>query len=163
MRRKTEVLRMRPVVKKLWVDGRAGEDREEWVEVVRPTAKDATTTKARRRRCRRRGFENNDAEVTPGLLGKDEKKENGEEQGERSEQLLGDRDAEQSPNGGRVRDHPLVREEVQKRLQSARGLENPASCVTEDVRCQIGERSAIGFAACTFQVVYLGSGGPAAR
>ena len=34
LRGKTEVPRMRPVVKKLWVDGRAGEDREEWMEEV---------------------------------------------------------------------------------------------------------------------------------
>ena len=122
------------------------------------TTKGATTTKTRLLRCRRRGFENNDAEVTHGLLGKDEKKESDEEQGERSEQLSGDQDAATSPHGGRARDHPLVREEDQRRLQSARGLENPTSCVSQDVRCQIGERSTRipcnWFAECTFQVVY---------
>ena len=121
----------------------------------RPTAKDAATTKTRLLRCRRRGFENNDAEVTPGLQGKDEKKESDEEQGERSERLLGDRDAATSPYGGRVRDHPLVREEVQRRLQSARDLGNPTSCVSQEVRCQIGERSTRipcdRFDECTFQ------------
>ena len=120
-----------------------------------PLRKMPRQTKTRLLRCRRRGFENNDAEVTPGLLGKDEKKEIDEEQGERSERLLGDRHAEKSPHGGRVRDHPLVREEVQRRLQSARGLENLTSCVSQDVRFQIRERSTRipcdRFDECTFQ------------
>ena len=76
-------------MKKLWVDGRASEDREESMEVMRAHCarcydyKDKTsqvqTGRIREQRCR----------GDTGLLGKDEKKQI-EEQGERSEQLLGD-------------------------------------------------------------------------
>ena len=61
-----------------------------------------------------------------------------EEQGERPEQLLGDRDAAKSLHGGCVRDHLLVRGKVQGVVQSPRGVESLALGISQEARRQIG-------------------------
>ena len=57
----------RPIVKKLWINGKASEDRDEWMEEMRSTAKVVMTTRMRRRRCRKRGFRNNEDGWTKSL------------------------------------------------------------------------------------------------
>ena len=53
-------LYQRPIVKKLWINAKASEDRGEWMEEIRSTAKVVMTTRMRRRRCRKRGLRNNE-------------------------------------------------------------------------------------------------------
>ena len=54
----------KPVVTKLWVNGRATKEMEEWCEEVRLHCENAMMTNQRRRKDKLSAFEYSDAEVT---------------------------------------------------------------------------------------------------
>ena len=60
-------------MKTLWVNGRASEDREEWMEEAKAHCERCSDDRTKLRRRKRRGFGTNDAEETvwmPGVVAK---------------------------------------------------------------------------------------------
>ena len=125
------------LVTKLWVNGLASEDRDEWTEEVKAHCDRCYDDKMGTPEVQAETvlYERNRGDILITLQGRRKRisvdRGDVEVEGQRACQLLGDRDAAMFTKGDCARGHALVRETVQGRVPCSRGVGNSSPGVSQ--------------------------------